>query len=158
MRDAVQALAGSFKRGSTLLFQLLEDCPDELWGEQGKGFPYWQHLYHTFHAMDFFVLPKDADFGARPCTADEAMFRSTPAKPLSKGELRSFGQRMKADADRWIQSVSDADLAKKHEGCSSRMGSDMTNATVLALLVGHNMYHIGCADTLRREAGLKGVM
>lgn len=158
MRDTVQALAGSFERGFMLLSKLLEDCPDELWGKRGKGFPYWQHLYHVFDVMDFFVLPRDGAFGPRPCTADESMFRSTPDTPLSKDELRSFGQRMKADADRWIQSVSDADLAKKHEGCSSRMGADMTNATVLALLIGHNMYHIGCLDTIRREAGLKGVM
>ena len=85
------------------------------------------------------------------------MFSEVPASAPSKETVREFGAVMKKKADEWIASLNDESLGLRHEGMTARKKAETCNGTVFASLCGHNLYHVGCLDSVLREHGLKGV-
>ena len=57
MRTAVTSMETYYERGMGFLFKLIDECPEELWGERKGGFFVWQQLYHAFYCVDYFLLP-----------------------------------------------------------------------------------------------------
>lgn len=157
MRNAVASIETYYERGMGFLFRLIDECPDELWGKKGGGFFYWQQLYHAFYCVDYFLLPAGSEFPEKPYSSAVAMFRETLDTVPAKDEIREYGAMMKAKADAWIAALDDGALGDRHEGMSERRKTEVTNAGVLTSLCGHNMYHVGCLDSVLRENGLKGV-
>ncbi len=64
---------------------------------------------------------------------------------------------MKEKADAWIDSLDDGALSCGMRGCLPGRAREMANRAVFVSLCGHNMYHVGCLDSVLRENGLKGV-
>ena len=85
------------------------------------------------------------------------MFAELPEEPLSKGVVREFGKKKKAEADTWLNGLKDEDLPKKHEGASKRRNMEVTMGMTLSNMIAHNFYHVGCNDTILREHGHPGV-
>jgi hypothetical protein len=38
-----------------MLRDLIERCPEEVWNKQEEGVPFWQQVYHTLTAVDFYL-------------------------------------------------------------------------------------------------------
>ncbi|MDR1621321.1 MAG: DinB family protein [Synergistaceae bacterium] len=157
MQDVVKELRKNYERGFGFLFQQIEEAPDEAWKAQAGKWYYWQHLYHAFVCIDFFILPAGGSVDLGPGSLDVAMFKESPKEVLSKDAVREFGKAKKAQADAWLDKLADEDLAQKHEGSSSRRNMDVTNGMVLSNMIAHNFYHVGCNDTVLRENGHLGV-
>ncbi|MDR3231766.1 MAG: DinB family protein [Synergistaceae bacterium] len=157
MKDIIRELRNNYERGFDFLFQQIDEASDAAWQSKAGKCAYWQHIYHAFVCVDRFVLPADAKIDIGPETLEVAMFRETPKAPLSKDVVRQIGKAAKAHADAWIDGLQDEDLAKKNEGLSGRRGTDVSNGTTFASLIGHNFYHVGCNDTTLREGGHLGV-
>ena len=157
MRDAVASIESYYERGMGFLFRLIDECPDELWGKKGGGFFFWQQLYHAFYCVNYFLLPAGSELPEKPYGRAAAMLSETIDKVPSKDEIREYGRELKANADAWIASLKDGALGDRHDGMSERRKTELNNAAVLTSLCGHNMYHVGCLDSVLRENGLKGV-
>ncbi|MGI6783343.1 MAG: DinB family protein [Aminivibrio sp.] len=157
MRDVVASIESYYERGMGFLFRLIDECPDELWGKKGGGFFFWQQLYHAFYCVNYFLLPAGSELPEKPYGRAAAMLSETIDKVPSKDEIREYGREMKANADAWIASLEDGTLGNRHDGMSERRKTELNNASVLTSLCGHNMYHVGCLDSVLRENGLKGV-
>ena len=157
MRDVVASMESYYERGMGFLFRLIEECPDELWGKKGGGFFFWQQLYHAFYCVNYFLLPAGSELPEKPYGRAVAMLSETIDTVPSKDEIREYGREMKANADAWIASLEDGALGNRHDGMSERRKTELNNASVLTSLCGHNMYHVGCLDSVLRENGLKGV-
>ncbi|MDR1741357.1 MAG: DinB family protein [Synergistaceae bacterium] len=158
MRAVTDALKGSFDGNWGFLLKEIDLCPDSVWGKKAGGFVFWQQLYHCFATIDFFISPKDAAPAPGPWGADVAGFKAAPNKTATKDELRAYAAKQKAAADAWFATVDDASLLKEHEGLSFRWKQPMTNATVIALMTGHSMYHVGSCDAILRDNGVSGVL
>lgn len=158
MRVVTESLKAAFDRGWGLLDQLIEVCPDSVWNKKAGGFLFWQQLYHCFGCVDYFIAPKDAASDGGPLGVEVIMFKKEPSVAPSKEEVKAFSAKMKSKADTWLDGLDDAALALPHEGFSARRGTTMTNATTLAIMAGHSMYHIGSCDAILRDCGEKSVM
>ena len=157
MKDLVNGLKSNCERAFDFLFQQIDEASDAVWEAKSGKLLYWQHIYHAFVCVDFFVAPIDGVMDPGPGTIDIAMFRDFPDKPLSKEEVHGYGLKKKAQAYSWIDGLDDSDLAKKNEPNSERRKMDVSNGMVVSGLAGHCFYHIGCNDSILRENGHAGV-
>ena len=153
----VTAQKGNFDFTFSLVMQFIDICPDAIWRENFGGWPVWQQLYHGFAATNYFVLDAGAQGNAGPCPAGETLSAAADCAAPSKDDMKAYANAIKDSADAWIGKLDDAALAQRHEGASSRMKRDMSNAGIMVLLSGHLLYHLGGCDAALRQHGLKGV-
>ena len=157
MKDLVNGLKSNCERGFNFLFQQIEEASDAVWKAKSGKLAYWQHIYHAFACVDFFVTPASEIIDPGPGTIDIVMFEDCPDHPLSKEIVREYGLRKKDEAYSWIDGLDNADLVKRNEGNSKRRKMDVSNVMVLSGLAGHLLYHVGCNDSILRENGYTGV-
>ena len=157
MKELVNGLKANCERGFNFLFQQIDEASDDVWNAKYGRFTYWQHIYHVFACVDFFIGASGAAMDTGPGTMDIAMFRESPEQPLSKETIREFGLGKKAQAFAWIDGLDDSDLAKKHEGSSERRKMEVNNGMAFIGVIWHIFYHVGCNDTTLREHGHAGV-
>jgi hypothetical protein len=158
VRNVTEALKAHFDMGWNLLTQIVDVCPEAVWTKKGGGYVFWQQLYHCFSAVNYFLLPKDGTAEPGPWGADVSGFKAEPTVTPGKEDLKAYAAKMKAVVDTWVAALDDAALSQNHEGFSARRGAPMSNATTLAIMSGHSMYHVGSCDAILRDNGEKGVM
>ena len=156
-RAIVQNQRGSFDFAFSLMLQFIEVCPDDVWSKKFGGWPIWQQVYHAFNAVDYFIAAPGAEPVKGIVPGDVGSLTVIGDKPVSKGEMKEFATLVKAAADGYMDALTDVDLTRKAEGATLRMKRDTLHATVMALMVGHILYHLGACDAALREQGLKGV-
>ena len=157
MKDLVNGLKSNCERVFSFLFQQIDEASDAVWKAKSGKMAYWQHIYHAFACVDFFVAPPGAAIDPGPGTIDIVMFKECPDQPFSKEVVREYGLKKKAQAYEWIDGLDDSDLAKKNEASSERRKMDVSNGMVISGLAGHCFYHVGCNDSILRENGHAGV-
>ena len=157
MKDLVNGLKSNCERGFNFLFEQIDEASDTVWKAKSGEFLYWQHIYHAFACVDFFVAPPGTAIDPGPGTIKIAMFRDFPDQPFSKETIREYGLKKKAQAYEWIDGLDDADLTQRNEGNSERRKMDVSNGMVMSSLAGHLFYHVGCNDSILRENGHEGV-
>ncbi len=153
----VSAQKGNFDFAFSLAMQFIEVCPDEIWKEKFGGWPVWQQLYHGISVSEFFIVDEGAASDAGPCPAGMTLSAVADAQAPSKDAMKTYVQKIKGAVDAWMGKMNDAALPQKHEGASSRMKGDYSNANIMVLLTGHLLYHLGGCDAALRQHGLKGV-
>lgn len=157
-QDIVNALVGQFKRVAGFYDQFIETCPDNVWAAPTGTFPVWQTVYHALACVPFFLAGKDEDAGIKNLYGPEVLrFQDLSQPQADKKAMAAFAREVNAWADKYFASLTDVDLAKKHEGFSARVNFDSTVAGVLTGLSGHHMYHFGACDAALRNNGLKGL-
>ena len=156
-KTIVTSQAGNFAFTFSLVEKFIDVCPENIWVEKFGGWPVWQQLYHPFASVDFFLRPQEAP--PEPSLFEEgvAELKKTPAKTPDKGLLSDFIAKAQARVSLYLATLNDETLTKLNEGPSARMGREMTHAAVIALIVGHTMYHLGACDAALRESGMPGV-
>jgi len=157
MKDLVNGLKNNCEKGFNFLLKQIDVASDAVWTAKSGKIKYWQHIYHAFACVDFFVTPANEIIDLGPGTIDIVMFEDCPDNPLSKEIIREYGLRKIDGAYAWIDGLEDADLAKRNEGNSIRKKMDINNVMVISGLAGHLLYHVGCNDSILRENGYEGV-
>ena len=153
----VKSQRGNFDFAFSLMMQFIDVCPDATWTKNFGGWPIWQQVHHTFAAVDFFISEPDA-VPAESLVPQAVTFLATVGDtPVSKADMKAFAYKAKAAADEYMNTLTDAQLTQKATGASERMKRETTHASVMALMVGHLLYHLGTCDAALREQGLKGV-
>ena len=157
VNDIVNEFRANYERGFNFLFKQIDEASPEVWKGNAGRFHYWQNIYHAFACIDLFILSPGQDMDSGPYSQEVVMFREIPKEVPSKDVIREYGRKKKASADAWLDSLSDEDLVKRHEGMTSRRNEIFSNARALSNLIVHNFYHVGCNDTTLREKGHDGV-
>lgn len=153
----VQNQRGSFDFAFSLLMQFIDVCPEDTWAKKFGGWPIWQQVYHALNAVDFFISEPGAEPVKGLVSKEIGSLSVVADAPVSKADIKAFAAKVKAAADGYMNALTDADMTKKAEGASARMGRETLHATVMALMIGHILYHLGTCDAALREQGLKGV-
>ena len=157
-RDVVNSLKGQYDRVAGFLEKFIEVSPDKIWGGTSGKFPVWQHVYHAFECVGFFLASKDAAPNKESLYPLEVnLFKIIPDAPAEKAKIAKIAKEYNAFAAEFFASLTDADLAKPHEGLSSRINAPFNNAGVITLLIGHMYYHFGHCDAALRDNGLEGL-
>ena len=153
----VQNQRGSFEFAFSLMMQFVEVCPDATWNRNFGGWPIWQQVYHTLSAVDFFIASPGAEPVRGLVAPEVSSLKTVGEKPVTKDEMKAFASQVKAAADAYMDALTDVQLTEKAEGASTRMRRETLHATVVTLMSGHILYHLGTCDAALREQGLKGV-
>lgn len=153
----VQSQRGSFDFSFSLLMQFIDVCPDEIWNKKFGGWPVWQQIYHTLGAFQFFLSSPGTEAIAGLVAQDVGTLAVQGDSPVSKEAMKDFAAQVKAAADAFLSTLTDADLTAKAEAVSARMQRETPYATVMVMMSAHILYHLGSCDAALREHGLKGV-
>lgn len=156
-RAIVENQRGSFDFAFSLLQQFMEVCPDEIWNKKFGGWPIWQQVYHALSAVDFFISAPGAEPVKGLAPQDVGNLSVIGETPIAKDAMKTFANLVKSAADGYMNALTDADLTMVAEGATKRMGRETLHATIMALMVGHILYHLGSCDAALRENGMKGV-
>ena len=157
-RQIVTELAANFERAHGFYLQFIDQCPDGLWAKKFGAWPLWQHIVHVYGCIDYFVLQDGQQPTPYPCKVGNiSAFEFHAGETVDKSAMRAYVLTMKAKADAYINSLTDAALDKKNAGFSARKNEDRTHALTLSVLAGHAYYHFGTLDTALREHGYKGI-
>lgn len=156
-RAIVENQRGSFDFAFSLMRQFMDVCPEDLWARKFGGWPVWQQVYHALNAVDFFISAPGAEPVKGLVPPDVSALKAQGKKPVSKTTMKEFADQVKAAADGYMAALTDEDMTAVAEGATSRMGRETRHATVMAMMVGHLLYHLGSCDAALRENGMKGV-
>jgi uncharacterized damage-inducible protein DinB len=155
-RAIVRSMQGNIKFAFLLLSKFIQVCPQDIWVMRFGRWPVAQQLYHALTGIDFFIRPPQA--GAIENPFPEASDLDGVAERIpDKIQTAEFLALIKAETEKYIDSLSDDCLAQKAPGASLRMGREVTHANVLVLLSAHSLYHLGSCDAALRQHGLAGV-
>lgn len=156
-RAVVENQRGSFDFAFSLMQQFMEVCPDNIWNAKFGGWPIWQQVYHALLTVDFFISePGNAPITPL-ATPEVGRLDAQGETPVDKAAMKELAARVKSAADGYMNALTDEDMLRKAEGATRRMGRETLHATVMALMIGHLLYHLGSCDAALREHGLKGV-
>ena len=156
-KEIVQGLTGQFKWAAKFYDKFIDSCPEEIWGKPSGRFPVWQTVYHALGCVPFFLTPKEGPQPAALYPQEVLLFKDLSRPPADRKQLAAYAKEVNALAGDFLAGLSDADLAKPHEGLSSRIGIPRTNLEAVSVLVGHHMYHFGMCDAALRADGLEGL-
>lgn len=157
-KEIMTGITGQFQRAAGFYDKFIETCPDTIWAQTSGRFPVWQTVYHALACIPFFLGPKEGGDNVNYLYGHEVLlYQDLTQAPVSKEKIAVFAKEVNAYAQKYFDSISDADLAKKHEGFSARVGFDSNIAGVLTGLAGHHMYHFGMCDAALRANGLEGM-
>lgn len=143
--------------------EFLDKCPDHIWVEKFGGRPVGRQLYHAISASGVYLqsLGNAAQDGSFPGAADpfpagreqEDCEKPTP----SRAEARELLKRVRTMADGFLPDIDDSYLLQQNYPISQFLDGAVSNATVLSIMVGHMLYHLGSCDAALRAGGLPGV-
>ena len=157
-RRIVAELAANFERAHGFYLQFIAQCPDELWAKKFGAWPPWQHIVHVYGCIDYYVLQDGQEPSPYPCKAGNILTFDFPAgETVDKSAAQAYALTMKAKADAYINSLSDADLGEKNAGFTARKKEERTHALTMSVMASHAYYHFGTLDTALREHGFKGI-
>jgi hypothetical protein len=163
----VTQLTAIFQRTHGYYLQFVDQCPDELWVKKFGSWPIWQHIVHVYYCIDYQVLQEGQDPTPWPCKAASILaFDFDIGAMVDKAAMPPYMLTMKAKADAYIDSLTDAMLGATNAGYASRkihsMGAtqtkeDCTHALTLSVMATHAFYHFGVLDAALRDHGCKGI-
>lgn len=156
-RAIVENQRGSFDFAFSLIGQFMDVCPDDIWNKKFGGWPVWQQVYHALNAVDFFISEPGAEPVKELVSPEVGSLKAQGEEPVTKAAMKEFAALVKSAADGYMNALTDADMTQVAAGATARMGRETRHATVMALMVGHLLYHLGSCDAALREQGLKGV-
>lgn len=90
------ALKSQYRASLTMLYEVIDGCPPELWADAAYRNPYWRVAYHTLYYAHLYLMQSETEFvpwehhrpgahrlGAPPDPSD-------PVTPYSVEELRGY--------------------------------------------------------------------
>ena len=158
MRDIVTASEAPFRYAWQLVNEYMKVCPDNVWAAKNGGYPVWQQMLHAIWVVDaLFVCDKFPTALPVPADMDTLLFKKVGEGVVSKAAVQEYAGKVIERVDSWLAALTDADLPKKNEALSAKLGKDFTMAGTLIAMAAHTQYHIGSCDSALRDNGLQGV-
>jgi len=155
----MQPLTTTIKRqydySLTMLGEMIEACPKEIWTEIKGLFPFWQQLYHALYWTDY-NIQESCDGVKIFCWKTEKNVTHELDKEktifpeyLTKNELSFYFQLFIEKKDRFFSNITDKILLEpiphRQDGC--------TYLDIITNQIRHIMYHVGHCDCILRENG-----
>ncbi|MDR1486789.1 MAG: DinB family protein [Deltaproteobacteria bacterium] len=154
-RTIVETLIPAINNSTALLKKLIDACPENIWNEKIGGWPVWQHVTHSVSASDLFAPGPRTSF-KEPLTPELVRMAVPGNQPVPKSVVLEYFQDVEKKVSDFLASVTDEDLPKANEN-TAKVGLNWTLGQTLMNFSSHQLYHLGYADALLRNNGLKGI-
>ncbi|HSP47819.1 MAG TPA: DinB family protein [Clostridiaceae bacterium] len=139
-----------FNLSFSMLEQLLETCPDDLWNQKRSGFIYWQQLLHALTGIGFWFRDRKVDF-KEPFAGRKVYpeLDHEPEESLDKAEIKAYKEEVKEIIEAFFADKNDEWL-----GQPCAIFRKITNLDVILMEIRHILYHVGHCDSILRDSGL----
>ena len=112
MEDSIirQSVLGQYRAALDMLTQAVEQCPEDLWFDEGYRNRFWHVAYHATFYTHLYVQPAEGDFrpwskhvpnsnylGPRPWTQNE---RFQIPEPYAKPDVQQYMQLCRCEVER----------------------------------------------------------
>ena len=147
----IKSIETRFFISFSMLEEILEICPDEIWNKKLSGFIFWQQLLHTFTGEHFWLREENNEF-VEPFL-DKNVYpelEKDPENILTKETLINFCKETNEIAKKWFKGKDDNWLK-----LPSKIYDKYTNNDVIIEQIRHIMYHVGHCDAIFRENNIK---
>lgn len=142
-----------FDLSFSMLENMIEKCPDDLWNEKKGGFVFWQQLLHAFTGINFWMRTNKDEF-IEPF-ADKKVYPELdhdPENQLTKEDLTEYKNVAKEISRAFFDDKDDEWL-----GTESVIYNKIKNLDVIFMQVRHIQYHVGHCNSILRENGREAV-
>jgi hypothetical protein len=148
----LNSLRNQFFLSFSMMENIIEICPDELWNKKVSGFVFWQQLVHVLAGAHCWlreekpeIIPSFSTFNGKNIYPE---LENDPEIMLTKPEVRILCKETKETTEKWFAGKDDNWLKKILFG-------KMTNFDNITGHLRHIMYHIGHCEAIFRENGIK---
>jgi hypothetical protein len=138
----------------SMLEEIIEICPDELWNTRKSGYVFWQRLLHVISESHFFLRKENTKYNEP--FKDKKVYPELDKESetdLTKEDIKKCFSEAKEFAEIWFAEKDDnwLKLSSKISGYTHLTNYD----TMANWLIMHNMYHVGHCDAIFRENGIE---
>lgn len=149
----LKVLKRQFESSFSMLQELVDNCPDDVWIFADSSIPFWQQIYHASYWLDFWL--RDAYDGSefRSMVFDESItFElkneiTTPTSDLTREQMKEYLMKIHLKTERIFEKLNDALLASP----IMENRYDYTFADVIVGQIRHVMYHVGRCNLILSE-------
>ena len=135
--------------------QLIEECPEELWGEKAGSWPIWQHVVHAASGVTLFC-PGEKIAPPEGLKGEILGLREPGEGVCARKAALDYFKAARGVAEAYLGSLADVDLAGEN-GHLKAVGLEWSIAKSLVMLSSHTLYHLWNADAVLRSHGHKGI-
>ena len=155
IQPLTMAILRQYDYSLTMLHEMINACPEELWTERKGSFPFWQQIYHALYWTDYNI---------QESCGGEKIFSWTTVKKitheldgektnfpeyLTKEELSFYFQAFIDKKDRFFSKMNDSALL---EPIPFRKDG-LHYLDIITNQIRHIMYHVGHCDCILRDNG-----
>lgn len=150
MNEIVKMLKVQYEDSYKTLRNLIEFCPNELWGADNNGLPIWNHIVHALMGSDFWLrLDYFAEFRScfsLPDKLCEKLFQDEWCSGsdgfMTKEQVIDCFEKFDVKKDKFFDSLNDEMLCRK-----IRDDMDFTYLSVICAQIRHIMCHVGMCES-----------
>ena len=159
MQSLTMAINRQYDYSLTMLREMIETCPNELWTERNGSFPFWQQLYHALYWTDY-TIQESCDGEKifswkteKNITHELDKEKINFPEYLTKEELLIYFQAFIEKKDRFFSKMNDSALLEviPHRKDGYAYLDTITNQ------IRHIMYHVGHCDCILRNNGYSAI-
>ncbi|NQU11545.1 DinB family protein [bacterium] len=153
-RTIAASLAEQYAKVCDTVRSVIQTYPPAEWTRRKKGCLPVQQVYHTIGGLQMYCGPGEFRWDERFLGADGRFsWRTDPANPPSQSEMLDYLDRIQRHTDRWLASLSDAQILEQHEPTGRHTGRCLLDR--LVYLLRHTQHHLGMIESDLIRRGLK---
>lgn len=143
----VEILKRGFMPSFKMLKGIVDNCPEDIWLKEVRGFPYWQQVYHVSFFVDYWLredYSKGVEF--RSVIFDKEVYVELDQRSdevLTKNELQDYLIKIEEKIEGIFANLTDEQLLEEIVP-----GSGFTYNDVILSQIRHIQYHVGNANSL----------
>lgn len=153
MNSIIKTSKTQFFLSFSMLENLIEECPDEVWNIKAGGFVFWQQILHTLTGANFWMRQPESIF-TEPFSERKVYpeLENEPIGNITREEMLEYKEQVKNLCIKFFEKNDDVWLLEK-----SHIYDKISNMDVVIGQIRHIQYHIGHCNSILRERGLKAV-
>ena len=150
-----KAIKRQYDYSLTMLREVIDACPENLWTERIGLFPFWQQIYHSLYWADYNIQESYAGEKIfswktkKVITHELNKEKFVLVEHLTKDELCSYFQAFIEKKEHFFYKISDTELLAP----IPNRQDDCTYLDIITNQIRHIMYHVGHCDCALREQG-----
>jgi uncharacterized damage-inducible protein DinB len=146
-------LARQFGATAQMLYESIENCPEQIWTKGLGGAAFWHLAYHTIFFLDFYLHKREADFTPAPFHREECWNLETApsGEPYSKTTLLEYLQQVRKRAQPLLAELTEDDLTAP----SPVPWYTIPRGEFLLNNLRHAQHHIGQLSMILRAHGAR---
>ena len=145
-------LRRQLEKSIAMLYDIINECPDDSWSADDGIAPIWQQAYHSIYSLNAWVRDLSKAFDEPPFHTSGAQAMVKSATPIiTREQMLGYLKKVHADCNSFVDDLTLQSLTQEEEV----YGKMWTPADRIIGQIRHVQHHVGAMhSTLRRHANM----